>query len=711
MVRGLVLFAASLAASVVIAVGPAPADEASTAVIRIALGGDDAEETSTRWLDTTSSDLELGVETTPQAVGLRFTGLQVPVGAVVTAAWIQFTVDEVGTTPASLTIQAEASADAAPFSGRGGISSRPRTGAAVSWTPPPWATVGEAGPAQRTPDLAPIVQAVVSRPDWRPGASLVIVLTGSGTRTAESFEGSPSQAPRLHVEWGSAEPGATTVPTSSTTPPAPTTTTTTPPAAGTRYDGRIAAGSDDVEELGNGWLYVASSDLELVEDGGIQTVGLRLAGVGIPRGAVVTAAWVEFVVDEPDSAPADLTIRMQDAGNAPPFSGSRAVTGRASTPAVSWTPGPWQTVGASLRTPDLSGLVQQVVGRSDWSPGNALAVIIGGQGTRTARAREAGADTAPRMVIEWTQGAPDPVATTTTSTTITSSSTTTTSAPATTTTTSGTPGTVRLAVIGDYGSGNARQGQVADMIASVGVDAIVTTGDNVYASTGYDRLVGRYYHPWIGGYRGEYGTGAVVNRFFPSLGNHDYLDVGVAAYLDYFSLPGSGVATTGTSGSERYYDAAIGPVHLFVLDTPMAVPGELSTAGPQALWLRQALAMSDAAWNLVVFHNPPYASTPGKTRAELRWPFAAWGADLVLTGDAHVYERLRVEGFDYVISGLGINHEPLTTARHPGSVTFYSADDAGALFIVACRTALHLEYRTLAAGVVDRATLGSGSCR
>ena len=39
---------------------------------------------------------------------------------------------------------------------------------------------------------------------------------------------------------------------------------------------------------------------------------------------------------------------------------------------------------------------------------------------------------------------------------------------------------------------------------------------------------------------GAYGLGSVENRFFASLGNHDYSDgAGVTAYLDYFDLPGN----------------------------------------------------------------------------------------------------------------------------------------------------------------------------
>ena len=40
----------------------------------------------------------------------------------------------------------------------------------------------------------------------------------------------------------------------------------------------------------------------------------------------------------------------------------------------------------------------------------------------------------------------------------------------------------------------------------------------------------------------------------------------------------------------------------------------------------------------------------------MRLPFEEWGADLVLSGHQHVYERLKIEGLTYIINGLGGHH-------------------------------------------------------
>ena len=72
----------------------------------------------------------------------------------------------------------------------------------MSWSPVAWTTVGEAGPGQRTPDVFQIIQEIVSWSGWSSGNSLVLIITGTGKRVAESYNGDPSGAPMLYVEYG-----------------------------------------------------------------------------------------------------------------------------------------------------------------------------------------------------------------------------------------------------------------------------------------------------------------------------------------------------------------------------------------------------------------------------------------------------------------------------------------------------------------------------
>ncbi len=172
---------------------------AVTTEIRVSANTDDAEERDTGTMYLTSSDLELVFDRGDQTVGMRFNGVDIPQAATITKAYVQFKVDEVNSGATFLTIEGEDIDDAVTFSSsKRNISSRPRTTAAVAWSPPSWLTVGV---DQQTPDIASVIQEIVDRDGWLSGKSLVIIITGTGERVAESYNGDPAGAPLLHVEY------------------------------------------------------------------------------------------------------------------------------------------------------------------------------------------------------------------------------------------------------------------------------------------------------------------------------------------------------------------------------------------------------------------------------------------------------------------------------------------------------------------------------
>ena len=191
--------------TVAIAVAPEGGGGGATTVTQavVSAGSDDAEESSSGSVELSSSDLELVTDgSSVQTVGLRFTGVQVPRGAQVTAGTVQFQTDEVSTAGASITIRGEATDSPGTFTTAArNVSARPRTAASVTWTPSAWPTVGAHGVAERTADLAPVLQELVNRSGWSSGNAIVLVLTGSGRRTAEAFESGAASAPRLEITW------------------------------------------------------------------------------------------------------------------------------------------------------------------------------------------------------------------------------------------------------------------------------------------------------------------------------------------------------------------------------------------------------------------------------------------------------------------------------------------------------------------------------
>ena len=253
----------------------------------------------------------------------------------------------------------------------------------------------------------------------------------------------------------------------------------------------------------------------------------------------------------------------------------------------------------------------------------------------------------------------------------------------------------RFAAFGDYGS-RSGAGSVAELVDALDVDFIITTGDNMYGSDPIDLQIGGKYSDYIGNYDGAYGSGGATNRFFPSLGNHEYDGEGggVPAYLDYFTLP----------GNERYYDFVVGPVHFFALNSNPEEPDGRASTSDQAQWLQTELEASVSPYNIVFFHHPPYNSGSGHgSTTVMQWPFEEWGATAVLSGHEHVYERLLRDDdgdgstFPYFITGLGGATPYSFDNPVEGSEVRYN-DDFGTMLIQASDEFITFEFWSVTGG-------------
>ena len=422
-------------------------------------GSDDAEESESGTLYITSTDLELVYDSYNQAgnqtVGLRFRDLFLPQGITVTRAYIQFTCDESGTSAVNLEIRGEAADHSLEIlSSPNNLSGRTKTESVVYWMPPAWTSPGESGENQRTPDISPLVQEIVNRTGFSPASAIMILITGTGSRIAEAYEGSPASAPKLIIEFmaaqlvtpvfdpigplmqGSEPPvlpstslngitGTWDPPVISTGTPGTFTFLFTPgpgqkatsttmdinilPAAMTTT-AFIVSGNDDVEEYNSGTMLLNSPVINLVYDSkstGNQKIGLRFSQVGIPAGSVVSKAWLQFTAMGKTTTATNLTIAGQAADNALPFTSTKKnVSGRAKTAStVKWIPSGWTSDGAAgedQKSPDLTTVIQEIVNRTGWKSGNSMVFIITGTGTRSAVAYETSPQKAARLTIEYT---------------------------------------------------------------------------------------------------------------------------------------------------------------------------------------------------------------------------------------------------------------------------------------------------------------------
>ena len=179
---------------------------------RISASTDDAEEAlnSGYYSWNYSSDLEIVHDRIDnggkQLVGMTFRDITIMPGEVISNAYIEFTCDEIinGTADAYFLIWGHLTANSEGFVAPFVISNRPKTETKVPWEPDPWDAGGQ---KIQTVNIAPIIQELIDQPGWAAGNAVEIIIgvdpdkpAFTGVRCAESYEGSPSSAPLLHIE-------------------------------------------------------------------------------------------------------------------------------------------------------------------------------------------------------------------------------------------------------------------------------------------------------------------------------------------------------------------------------------------------------------------------------------------------------------------------------------------------------------------------------
>jgi acid phosphatase type 7 len=155
---------------------------------------------------------------------------------------------------------------------------------------------------------------------------------------------------------------------------------------------------------------------------------------------------------------------------------------------------------------------------------------------------------------------------------------------------------------------------------------IATLGDNAYPN-GTSEEFERCFEP---------GWGRHKHRVRPSPGNHDYNTRDAAGYFGYFGH------AAGTSG-EGWYSYDVGSWHVVALNSNCRAVG-CGRDGPQGRWLADDLATHPAQCTLAYWHHPRFSSGlhgSSEATADLFAILYEAGADVVLAGHDHHYERIR----------------------------------------------------------------------
>ncbi|MEL6370547.1 MAG: putative Ig domain-containing protein [Pseudomonadota bacterium] len=176
-----------------------------TIEISVDAAGDDYEEKG----GGTSGDLELGDNGGPQRVGIRFDDIDIPAGATITDAYIEFEALEDGSGAANFSIGIEDSENAGAFASPADLLGRPIDGTEAWTNVEAWVD----GQTYRTPNLKDLIEGVIGGDGISDGALAFLIdpTSGGSSRVAVPF-GGPGAAPKLVIEFGSTGGGGNTAP-------------------------------------------------------------------------------------------------------------------------------------------------------------------------------------------------------------------------------------------------------------------------------------------------------------------------------------------------------------------------------------------------------------------------------------------------------------------------------------------------------------------
>ena len=241
-------------------------------------------------------------------------------------------------------------------------------------------------------------------------------------------------------------------------------------------------------------------------------------------------------------------------------------------------------------------------------------------------------------------------------------------------------GDLTFALLGDSGSGQAAQYEIARQLENSGVDLVLHAGDIIYTEFTLDRADFRCLS--------VYGRHMRTTPYYFTFGNHDLYSGSDQPFLDTFYLP-----TNSMTGTEHYYSFDHGDAHFVSLFIPTLTPFaqspqyQLSEGSPQYRWLTNDLARSSKPWKFLFFHSPVNTSGPHRfddydangeaDRIQLQrliMPVAEkYGVQMIFNGHDHDFERfVPTNGVYSVVSGGGGYGLYPLTQRDPASAQFWS---------------------------------------
>ncbi|NIT52384.1 MAG: hypothetical protein GWO41_06500, partial [candidate division Zixibacteria bacterium] len=218
---------------------------------------------------------------------------------------------------------------------------------------------------------------------------------------------------------------------------------------------------------------------------------------------------------------------------------------------------------------------------------------------------------------------------------------------------------------GDSGTGNKNAKRVRDAYKNYTglrkTDLILLLGDNAYSNGTDEEYQKKFFEIYPDLIRNS--------PVWPCLGNHDSASsdssTQTGPYFDMFTIPVKGEAGGVPTGTEAYYSFDYANVHFICLDS---FDTDRSSGGAMMTWLKADLKATSQEWIIAFWHHPPYTRT-GHNSDHSQWSIEMrqnalplleqFGADLVLSGHSHAYERSFYLDGHYGPSGEIVHHPEL----------------------------------------------------
>ena len=151
--------------------------------------------------------------------------------------------------------------------------------------------------------------------------------------------------------------------------------------------GVLIRSTDDAEQENDEIDTLQDDDIDVgwegePDDQNILTCGLRFRNIAIPQGATIDSAYLILNSHEAKDADnvARITIVGEATDDAQTFTEDALISDRpATTASLLWETNEAWGLWTFHRTPDLSGIVQEIVNREGWESGNSLAFIMSGE--------------------------------------------------------------------------------------------------------------------------------------------------------------------------------------------------------------------------------------------------------------------------------------------------------------------------------------------